>query len=320
MLRSSLIYLSKAKWARQIVTGRGFARRAASRFVAGSQLDEALVAIQKLNENGINASLDHLGENTTNEAEAQRATQDILRIFPAIQKTGVRANVSIKLTQIGLALDKDVCAENLEKILEVAQQTGNFVRIDMEDTPWTDKTLALFNEMRLERNFRGVGVVLQAYLFRTVEDLSQVVNTGGRVRLCKGAYNEPANLAYPRKADVNTNYDRLARMLIDGALAAGSPVLSDDQKIPPMVALATHDERRIANAIRYAKEVGLPKDAIEFQMLYGIRRDIQIRLVSEGYPVRVYVPYGTEWYPYFTRRLAERPANVWFFVSNFFVK
>jgi proline dehydrogenase len=320
MFRSFFIYLSQAAWARRIVTHWAFARRAASRFVSGEKLEDAIRAVQALNARGIQASLDHLGEHTTNPDEARRATQDILEIFPAIAQSRVRANVSVKLTQIGLALGDDLCQDNLARILQCARDTDNFVRIDMEDSPWVDATLGLYRKMRFEEGFDNVGIVIQAYLYRSEADIRKLAEEGGRVRLCKGAYKEPPEIAFPKKKDVDASYDRLACTLIDGALAHGMPELSADGKIPPLPALATHDEQRIEQAIAYLQKNGLSKGAVEFQMLHGIRRDLQERLAAEGYPVRIYVPYGTEWYPYFTRRLAERPANVWFFVSNYFRK
>jgi proline dehydrogenase len=318
MLRSLLIYLSKAAWARKMVTGWSFAWRAASRFVAGERLEDAIQVVERLNANGINATLDHLGENTKNPDDARRATQDILNMLDAIQNSGVRSNVSIKLSQIGIALDENLCRENLATILDRARSLANFVRIDIEDAPWVDATLKIYREMFFDREHRGVGVAIQAYLYRSREDVARLSEHGARVRLCKGAYKEPPHIAYPKKRDVDANYDLLANMLMEKALAHGSPVLSEDGRIPPLPALATHDINRIQHAIEYAQKIGLPKTAMEFQMLHGIRRDLQEKLVADGYPVRVYVPYGTEWYPYFTRRLAERPANVWFFISNFF--
>ncbi|MEW5872506.1 MAG: proline dehydrogenase family protein [Chloroflexota bacterium] len=320
MFRSFFIYLSKAAWARRIVTGWGFAWRAASRFVAGDKLEDAIRAIKVLNEKGINATLDHLGEHTTNAEEARRSTEDIIQALDAIQQSGVRANVSIKLTQLGVGLGEEICAQNLQKILKHAQEQGNFVRIDMEDSPWVDVTLDLFRRMRLECECPNVGVVIQSYLYRSKDDVAKIMEEGGRVRLCKGAYKEPPEVAFPQKKDVDANYDRLTEMLIDGAKAHAEMLLSEDGKIPPIPGIASHDPARLAHAKAYAQKVGLPKRAIEFQMLHGIRRDLQEQAVSEGYPVRVYVPYGTEWYPYFMRRLAERPANVWFFISNFFRK
>jgi proline dehydrogenase len=319
MLRSFLIYLSKAAWARRLITSWDFAWRAASRFVAGEQLEDAIALVRVLNARNIAATLDHLGENTTNAAEAERATADILAMFDAIDQAGVRSNVSVKLTQIGLAVDRDLCAENLKKILNYAWQKNNFVRIDMEDSPWVDATLGLYYQMRAA-GFDNTGVVIQAYLYRSEKDLTQIIRQGGRVRLCKGAYKEPGHVAYPSKADVNKNYDMLAALLVDGACANQSPLITADGRVPPIPAIASHDPMRIQAARAYAQRVGLPKQALEFQMLNGIRRDLQEQLAAEGYPVRVYVPFGSEWYPYFTRRLAERPANLWFFISNFFRK
>jgi proline dehydrogenase len=320
VLRSFLIYLSKASWARRIVTRWAFAWRAASRFVAGETLEDAVQVVKALNAKGINATLDHLGEHTTNAEEARRATQDILQIFGAIDGSGVRSNVSIKLTQIGLALDEELCVQNLLRILACARDMGSFVRIDMEDSPWVDTTLRIYRKVRFEYGFENLGVVIQSYLYRSEEDIRQLVAERGRVRLCKGAYKEPPEIAYPKKSDVDSSYDSLTQALMDGSRNNGVPTLSEDGKVPPPPALATHDEERIAFAKKYAQEIGLPKTALEFQMLNGIRRDLQEKLAAEGYPVRIYVPYGTEWYPYFTRRLAERPANLWFFVSNFFRK
>jgi proline dehydrogenase len=320
MFRSFFIYLSKAAWARKIVTGWKFAWRAASRFVAGETLDDAIRVIQLLNQKGINATLDHLGEHTTDQESARRATQEILQVLDAITDSNVRANVSIKLTQIGLSLDESSCRENLRMVLQKASDKENFIRIDMEDSSCVAATLRLLRQMRQEYGFENVGVVIQSYLYRSEADIRQLSEEYVRVRLCKGAYKEPEDVAYPRKADVDASYDHLAEIMMDGALAAGCLAISQDGRFPPTVALATHDERRISVACEYARKVGLPKESLEFQMLYGIRRDLQEMLSKDGYPVRVYVPYGSEWYPYYVRRLAERPANLWFFISNFFRK
>jgi proline dehydrogenase len=317
MLRSFLIYLSKAAWARQGVMGMPVARRAASRFYAGETLDQAIRTVRELNDHHILATLDHLGEHTTNPQEARQATQDILRMIDAINLAGVRSNVSIKLSQIGITLDEGLCRNSLEAILAYAREREMLVRLDMEDSPWVDITLRLFQEM-CARGLNNVGVVIQAYLYRSQGDIRMLVKQRGRVRLCKGAYQEPPTIAFPKKKDVDSNYDRLAEMLLEGAKSSGAPAISPDGRTPPLPALATHDEKRIENSIAYANKIGLPKDTLEFQMLYGVRRDLQEQLASRGYPVRVYVPYGTQWYPYYVRRLAERPANVWFFLSNFF--
>jgi len=321
MLRSFFIYLSKASWAQKLITNWGFAWKAASRFIAGERIEDAIRAVRELNAKGINVTLDHLGEHTSTAEEADKATQDILNVLNEIDKAGVRANVSIKLTQIGMGLDEETCQQNLVRILELARQHNNFVRVDIEDTPYTDVTISTYNAM-LERGFttRQVGMAVQSYLYRSEEDTRKLLEKGTRFRLVKGAYKEPADKAYPKKADVDANYDLLTKIMIDAALKIEQNTLSDDGRIPPIPAVASHDEKRISFAKQYAEKVGLPRKAVEFQMLYGIRRDLQEKLVKEGYPVRVYVPFGTHWYPYFMRRLAERPANIWFFVSNFFRK
>ncbi|MFZ6030865.1 MAG: proline dehydrogenase family protein [Chloroflexota bacterium] len=317
MLRSFFVYLSKAGWARRAVTRWPLMRPVVARFIAGDTLAQALQAVQALNQNGIQATLDHLGENTTTIDEARQAVAGIASALEGIAQRGLRANVSIKLTQIGLRIDAGLCADLLAEVLEQARRYGSFIRVDMEDSPLTQVTLDMVRQMR-PRGFENVGVVIQSYLYRSPEDIRTLIAEGIRVRLCKGAYQEAASVAYPQKRDVDAQYDRLARLLLDGALTF--PALSADGKIPPLPALATHDVRRIEQAKAYAVQIGLPKAHLEFQMLYGIRRDLQESLAAQGYPVRVYVPYGTQWYPYFMRRLAERPANVWFIASNFFRK
>lgn len=318
MLRSSLIYLSKAEWARQVISNWNFARRTASRFVSGEKLEDAIQAIRVLNQKGINATLDHLGEHTTTSVAARSATQSIIEAVDGIEQGGVRSNISVKLTQIGLAVDLDICRENLRNILAHAHEHSIFVRIDMEDSPWVDTTLGLYRQMRDEAGLNNCGVVIQSYLYRSEQDIRTLAQEGGHVRLCKGAYKEPAQVAFPKKSDVDANYDRLAMMMIDGAKICEDKGLSPDGRTPPMVVIASHDPARLEFARNYAEKVGLLQNAVEFQMLHGIRRDLQEQMASLGYPVRVYVPYGTEWYPYYMRRLAERPANIWFFVSNYF--
>lgn len=317
MLRSFLIYLSKAAWAQRLITGWGFAWRTASRFVAGTNLADALKAVRDLNSKGINATLDHLGEHTSAPEEAQQAAEDIFATLDAIgAEPGLRSNVSIKLTQIGMGLDESLCAENLERVLARARAAGTFIRVDMEDTPYTDKTINLHYLMR-EKAYENHGMVIQSYLFRSEADTRRLLQDGIRIRSVKGAYNEPPDKAFPKKADVDANFDLITKIMLDASLAQNSN-LSEDGRFPPIPAIATHDERRILFAKNYAEKIGLPKTGMEFQMLYGIRRDLQESLVKEGYLVRVYVPFGTHWYPYFMRRLAERPANIWFFISNFF--
>jgi proline dehydrogenase len=319
MLRSFLIYMSKAAWAQRLVVGWKFAWRAASRFVAGDSIEDAIEAVRGLNANGINATLDHLGESTSTREDAIKAADDIIELLDKINASGVRANVSVKLTQIGLALDEKLCQQNLERILTRANEYQNFVRVDMEDTPYTDQTLRIFREMR-GKGFKNTGLVVQSYLYRTEKDTRELIEEGACFRLVKGAYKEPPELAYPKKADVDANFDLLTQIMIDAAKKAGCPPVSPDGHIPPIPAIGSHDPKRLDFARNYGEKVDLPKNALEFQMLFGIRRDLQELFVKEGYPVRIYVPYGTHWYPYFMRRLAERPANVWFFVSNFFRK
>jgi proline dehydrogenase len=319
MLRSLLIFLSKAKWIQRIVTSWGFAWRAASRFVAGNTIQDAIRAAAELNAKGINVTMDHLGESTTTREDAVKAADDILELLDNIHGSRIRANVSVKLTQIGLALDEALCEQNLERILIQARRYQNFVRIDMEDTPYTDKTIHQYQLLR-NKGYDNTGLVVQSYLYRTEKDTRGLLAEGTRFRLVKGAYKEPKELAFPKKEDVDINFDLLTQIIIDGALAAGAPTLSVDGHIPPVPGIGSHDDKRLAFAKMYAQKVNLPKQAIEFQMLFGIRRDLQDQFVQEGYPVRVYVPYGTQWYPYYMRRMAERPANVWFFVSNFFRK
>jgi len=318
MLRSFLIYLSKASWARQIVTHWKIAWFVASRFIAGESNEDAIRTIRELNAKGICATLDHLGESVKDPDEARKASVEIIQILKEIDETGVKSSVSIKPSQIGLDLDVKLYEENLRSILQKAKELNNFVRIDMEDSPYTEVTLSLYRKLRQEGFAEHMGIVIQSYLYRSAKDIYTLMEDGSPVRLCKGAYQEPALIAFPKKIDVDRNFDVLSEMLISGAIIAGKPGISGCLRFPPIPAIASHDEKRIEHAKGYASKVGLPKASLEFQMLNGIRRDLQESLVVEGYPVRVYVPYGTEWYPYFMRRLAERPANLWFFISNFF--
>ena len=303
MLRSFFIYLSKANWARKLVTGWSVAWRMASRFISGETLDEAIRVIKALNEKGINATLDHLGEHTDSVELASSATNDIIQALDAIQTSSVRANVSLKLTQIGLGVSPEMCAENLERIVAHADKLTNSVRVDMEDSPVTQVTLDILRKVRA-KGYRNVGIVIQAYLYRSEQDIRDLVSECISVRLCKGAYKEPVEVAFAKKRDVDANYDKCGGMLMDGAKAQGCTEVSEDGRFPPMPGLATHDESRIIFAKQYAQQIGLPKNGLEFQMLHGIRRELQERLAKEGYPVRVYVPYDTEWYPDFIRRPA----------------
>ncbi|WP_299028570.1 proline dehydrogenase family protein [uncultured Thermanaerothrix sp.] len=317
MLRALLISLSKAEWAKHLVTRWRVAWRVASRFIAGETLEEATRVIRVLNEAGLNATVDHLGEHTTDTIEAQRATEAILASLEEIERQNLRANVSVKLSAIGLTVDRALCRQNLEQIVARARALGNFVRVDMEDSSLVDATLDLVHWCH-DQGYANVGVAIQSYLYRSEQDTRHLVSRHVPIRLVKGAYKEPPEIAYPRKRDVDASFDRLTDILLQGVLEAGVPQISADGRFPPIPAIATHDEARIRYAQERAKRLGLPNTALEFQMLYGIRRDLQQALVRAGYPVRIYVPYGTHWYPYFMRRLAERPANLWFFVSNFF--
>jgi len=317
MLRSILIYFSKAKWLQKIVTNWSFAWKAASRFIAGEKISDALRVVKELNAKGILATLDQLGEHTSTPGEAKQSTDGIIDVLEQINDNQVKANVSIKLTQIGLAIDEKICASNLEMIMMKAKELGNYIRIDMEDTPYTDITIKMFRSMR-EKGFSNIGLVIQSCLYRTESDIRALLSEGSHFRLVKGAYKEPAELAFPKKLDVDKNFDHLTSIMIDSAVESGSIQISQDGRVPPVTALGTHDENRIDFAKKYQASKGLPKKALEFQMLYGIRRDLQAKLNEDGYPVRIYVPFGSHWYPYFVRRLAERPANIWFFISNLF--
>ncbi len=317
MFRSIFVSLSRASWAQHTITHWGFAWRATSRFIAGETIADAIQAVRQLNSMGILASLDHLGENTLNLGDVDRATDEIISIIAEIDRAGIQSNVSIKLSQIGLMVDEELCQKNLEKILDKAKSLAIFVRVDMEDSTTTERAIQAVRQA-FRHGFDNVGVVIQSYLRRSEKDVADLVAQPVRVRLVKGAYLEPASIAFPKKADVDANYDRLCRMLLEGAMAAGAPRASADGRTPPLAAIATHDPRRIAYAQQQIEKLGLPRDAVEFQMIYGIQRELQVKLAAAGYHMRVYVPYGTQWYPYFMRRLGERPANIWFFLSSYF--
>src|SRR5512135_1262620 len=305
-MRTFFLWLSHIKFFRKLATKLGFVRRAVMRFVAGETIEDALRAIRELNAIGISTTLDHLGENVETEADAARAADDYIGMLDALSKSGLKSHVSVKLTALGLDLGDDFCRQNVARVVQKAREIGSFVRIDMEGTPYTERTLAVYRSLRGE--FDNVGIVIQAYLYRTEKDIEALCNEGSKVRLCKGAYKEPADKAFPKKADVDLNYIRMMKLLLNDKMRAKGT----------RGAIATHDPKMIDATKQYAAERNVPRDEFEFQMLYGIRRELQKQLASEGYGMRVYVPYGTEWYPYFMRRLAERPANVWFVLSNMF--
>ncbi len=308
MFRSFFLYLSASARARKLLMALPFATRVASRFVAGETLDDAIRVVRALNAKGILVSLDHLGENVHTETDANRAAQAYFEILDRIAQTGVQSNVSLKLTQLGLDLGEDICVNHMRRILQHAQDLGNFIRIDMESSAYTDRTLRVFRTLREEYNFKNVGVVIQAYLYRSEQDVRELAAEGANIRLCKGAYKELPDVAFPEKADVDKNYIKLMQIYLgDEARAKGA-----------YVALATHDDKMISASQDFAESRNIPRDQVEFQMLYGVRPQRHEQLAAEGYKMRVYVPYGSEWYPYYMRRLAERPANVWFIVRNFF--
>ncbi len=301
MLRSALLYLSEQPRVFRFVRNNALAKRFASRFVAGETLPEALDAVAALNGRGISASLDLLGESVTNEREARAARDEYLKILDRIHERKLNANVSVKLTAMGLDISEDLCVSVVQDVLTRAREYDTFVRLDMEASAYTDRTLRLFYD-RFQPSFNGhVGIVLQSYLYRTFTDAEQAVERKARVRLCKGAYKEPATVAYPDKKDVDGNYAKTMQLLMERGNYPG---------------IATHDPNLIAEAKRFAKERGIEPSRFEFQMLNGVRRDLQDQLVREGYRMRVYVPFGTQWYPYLMRRLAERPANVAFMAGN----
>ena len=320
MLRSILIYLSQADWMKRLVMSVGLARRVAKRFVAGETLEEGIAAVAEINKRGMYATMDQLGEHTETPDQARSTTEEILKILEEIHRSGVKSGLSVKLTQLGLGMDDALCAENLSRIISSAKEKGLFVRIDIEDFECLEATLAIYWKMRNEYKFDNVGMAIQSYLYRSEEDIADLLKGDTPIRLVKGAYKEPTEVAYPQKKDVDAAFDRITMQLLDHAKGENSPAVSEDGRHPPVTALGTHDAARIEFGIRYAEENGIPKEKLEIQMLYGIRRDLQEELAEKGYPVRIYVPFGSEWYPYFMRRLAERPANLWFFISSLFRK
>ncbi len=302
LLRSTFISLSRNRPLRRFSEASALGRRLSSRFVAGLRADEVLDAAAALNQQGMAVTLDSLGENVHSAEEAERAAAIYHGLLDSIQQRQLNANVSVKLTQVGMELDPAIAEQIVRKLTEHACATHSFVRIDMEGSELTTPTLELVRRIHAEAGKQGrIGVVIQAYLYRSQADIGQLLKEGIRIRLCKGAYQEPADRAFPEKERVDENFVRLAQMLVGSGVYHG---------------IATHDEKMIAATRAYVEQQGIAKSAFEFQMLYGVRRDLQRSLVAEGYNVRVYVPFGTEWYPYFMRRLAERPANLLFLAKN----
>lgn len=301
VIRSALIYLSRQEGLKEFAARFSLFKRLTTRFIAGEGIDEAVAAIRDLNARGCSASFDHLNESVGSIAETEAEVREYLDVLARIVQTGIDSNVSIKLTQFGLEIDPELAYRNARRIVEDAARRGNFVRVDMEGSNVTQATIEVFKRLRAEFGLNDVGIVVQSYLYRTMDDVRGLLKVPARIRLCKGAYNEPPEVAYLEKKAVDDNYVRVMQVLLSSGAYHG---------------IATHDPKMINATIDFAQREGIGKGAFEFQMLYGIRRDLQEQLAREGYRLRVYVPYGKHWYPYFMRRLAERPANIWFVLKN----
>ncbi len=301
MLRTILLKLSENKALARWSMKNGVSRRVSQRFVAGETLDQAIAAARTLNAAGFPVSLDLLGENVLDREGATRAADTYVAMFDRIAADKLDGNISLKLTQLGLDLDPELCEASLLRIADCAAGRRNFVRVDMEGSPYTQRTVDLVRRVRAHTD--AVGTVIQSYLFRSEQDVRDLIAAQCRIRLVKGAYKEPAEIAFPAKSDVDANFVSLMKILLPSGIYH---------------AIATHDSRMIQATKDFANAQGIGKDKFEFQMLYGIRTDLQKSLRAEGYRVRVYIPFGTDWYPYFMRRLAERPANLTFFLRNFF--
>jgi proline dehydrogenase len=304
MLRAFFVNLSESRSLRGFAEHSSIGRRVADRFVAGTEIADAVRVTQAVNRAGMSVSIDNLGENTTNPEEAQHSAQLYHQILDAIAANQLNANISLKLTHMGLDVDEKVAREMVSALVaKAASMTPpGFVRVDMEGSPYTQRTLDFVHELhRMPGNGNSIGTVIQAYLKRSESDIEKLLAERIRIRLCKGAYKEPATIAFESKADVDANYIKLMKILMKSGVYHG---------------LATHDEKIIREAQAFAISEKISRDSFEFQMLYGIRRDLQQSLVREGWRMRVYIPFGTEWYPYFMRRLGERPANVFFIAKN----
>ena len=299
--RSALIWLSRQEGLKEFATSFPLFKKLTTRFVAGDNIDETIPLIRQFNSENATASFDHLNESVTSAAEADHEVAEYLNILAKIDETKIRSNVSIKLTQFGLGIDPELAYRNARKVVEEAQRRGNFVRVDMEDSNVTQVTIDIFKRLRAEFGLNDVGIVLQSYLYRTLADAQELVKLPARIRICKGAYNEPPEVAFPNKKDVDANYVKVMQVLLSSGTYHG---------------IATHDPKMIEATIDFATREGIGKEKYEFQMLYGVRRDLQRQLSRDGFNIRIYVPYGKHWYPYFMRRLAERPANIWFVLKN----
>lgn len=304
MLRALFISLSESRSLRAFAEKSIVGRRVSTRFVAGTEIEDVLRATKSINQNGATVSIDNLGENVTNAEEARASAQVYHTLLDAISKQGLQANISVKLTHMGLDVDEGLAHELVGGLVAKASSLKNFVRVDMEGSPYTQRTLDFVHQLhRAPANQGAVGTVIQSYLYRSEKDVNDLLAAGIRIRLCKGAYKEPPEIAFQKKSDVDGNYVKLMKTLMTSGIYHG---------------LATHDEHIINEAKAFATREKISPDAFEFQMLHGIRRDLQQQLVKQGWRMRVYIPFGTEWYPYFMRRLAERPANVFFIARNLF--
>jgi proline dehydrogenase len=304
VLRALFISLSESRSLRAIAEKSLFGRRISTRFVAGTQVEDVLRATRLINEAGATVSIDNLGENVTNVQEARASAALYHQLLDDIARLGLKANISLKLTHMGLDVDESLARELVCGLVAKAASLNSFVRVDMEGSPYTQRTLDFVHELhRMSGNSGVVGTVIQSYLHRSEKDVENLLAEGIRIRLCKGAYKEPPEIAFQKKSEVDANYVKLMKILMKSGIYHG---------------LATHDETIIHQAEAFAIREKIPRDSFEFQMLHGIRRDLQQRLVREGWGMRVYIPFGTEWYPYFMRRLAERPANVFFILKNLF--
>jgi proline dehydrogenase len=313
LLRSAFIALSQNKNLRSFSERSTLGRKMSGRFVAGMSVDDVLAACERVNHEGIAATLDSLGESVTTESEAQKSADIYHQLLDAIEARKLNANVSVKLSQVGMDFDPALAERIVGEMVEHAAHAKSFVRIDMEGSPYTEATIAMTE--RLHTKFPGsVGTVLQAYLFRTDTDTERLLGQGIRIRLCKGAYKEGPDVAFPSKADVDANYVNLMKRLV----TYSNPNPGPQHGKGVFCGIATHDEAIVNQMRAFVNDNKIDKHTFEFQMLYGVRRDLQRRLAAEGYGVRVYIPFGPEWYPYFMRRLAERPANVIFLAKNFF--
>ncbi len=304
MLRAAFISLSESKSLRSAAEKTWIGQRLSRRFVAGTTIEDALQATKAVNQLGLGVSVDNLGENVTNADEARHSAQLYHQMLDQMHAQGLNANVSLKLTHMGLDVDESMAYEIASSVVEHAARINNFVRIDMEGSAYTQRTLDFVHRLhRQPENAGHVGAVIQSYLFRSEKDVEELLAERIRIRLCKGAYKEPPEIAFPKKTDVDANYVKLMKMLLKSGVYHG---------------IATHDENMIRATIEFAQKEKVAPAAFEFQMLYGVRRDLQQKLVKEGWRCRVYIPFGAEWYPYLMRRLAERPANAIFILKNLF--